>query len=84
MEDYHLARSLLQGAKTRATNAGVFQPHIDRIDRWNTEGEELIDGPMRVNYSDRKQMLEAFPRFSRALKLSTTRKAFGDRSPLSA
>ena len=82
MEDYHLARSLRRGANTRATNAGVSQPHIDWIYRWNTEGEELIDGPMRVIYSDRKQMLEAFLRFSRAL--SMTQKAFGDRSPLSA
>jgi hypothetical protein len=67
MEDYHLARSLRRGATTRATNAGVSQPDIDWIDRWNTEGEELIDGPMRVIYSDRKQMLETFLRFSRAL-----------------
>jgi hypothetical protein len=67
MEDYHLARSLRRGATTRATNAGVSQPDIDWINRWNTAGEELIDGPMRVIYSDRKQMLETFLRFSRAL-----------------
>jgi hypothetical protein len=67
MEDYHLARSLRRGATTRATNAGVSQPDIDWINRWNTEGEELIDGPMRVIYSDRKQMLETFLRFSQAL-----------------
>jgi hypothetical protein len=52
MEDYHLARSLRRGATTRATNAGISQPDIDWINRWNTEGEELIDGPMRVIYSD--------------------------------
>ena len=67
MEDFHLARSLRRGATTRATNAGVSQPDIDWINRWNTEGEELIDGPIRVIYSDRKQMLETFLRFSRAL-----------------
>ena len=67
MEDYHLARSLRLGATTRATNAGVSQPDIDWINRWNTEGEEIIDGPMRVIYSDRKQMLETFLRFSQAL-----------------
>jgi hypothetical protein len=67
MEDYHLARSLRRGATTRATNAGVSQPDIDWINRWNTEGEEMIDGPMRVIYSDRKQMLETFLRFSQAL-----------------
>ena len=66
MEDYHLARSLRRGATTRATNAGVSQPDIDWINRWNTEGEEMIDGPMRVIYSDRKQMLETFLRFSQA------------------
>jgi hypothetical protein len=67
MEDYHLARSLRRGATTRATNAGVSQADIDWINRWNTEGEEMIDGPMRVIYSDRKQMLETFLRFSQAL-----------------
>jgi hypothetical protein len=67
MEDYHLARSLWQGATTRATNTGISQPDIDWINRWNTEGEELIDGPMRVIYSDRKQMLETFLHFSKVL-----------------
>jgi hypothetical protein len=67
MEDYHLARSLRHGATTRATNTGVSQPDIDWINRWNTEGEELIDGPMRVIYSDQKQMLETFLRFSKVL-----------------
>jgi hypothetical protein len=67
MEDYHLARSLHRGATTRATNAGVSQPDIDWINRWNTEGKELINGPMRVIYSDRKQMLETFFRFLQAL-----------------
>ena len=67
MEDYHLARSLRRGATTRATNAGVLQPDIDWINRWNTEGKELIDGPMRVIYSDWKQMLETFHCFSQAL-----------------
>jgi hypothetical protein len=67
MEDYHLARSLRRGATTRATNAGVSQSDIDWINRWNTEGEELIKGLMRVIYSDRKQMLEAFLCFSQVL-----------------
>ena len=67
MEDYHLARSLRRGATTRATNVGVSQPDIDWISRWNTVGEELIDGPIRVIDFDRKQMLETFLRFSRAL-----------------
>jgi hypothetical protein len=64
MEVYHLARSLHWGATTRATNAGMSQSDIDRINRWNKAGEELIDRPMRVIYSDRKQMLETFLCFS--------------------
>jgi hypothetical protein len=68
MEDYHLARSLRWEATTGATpNAGVSQPDIDWINRWNTAGEELIDGPIRVICSDLKQMLETFLRFSQAL-----------------
>jgi hypothetical protein len=67
LEDYHLARSLRRGATTRATNAGVAQQDIDWVNRWNTQGEELIAGPMRVIYSDRKQLLETFLRFSQAL-----------------
>jgi hypothetical protein len=67
IEDYHLARSLRRGATTRATNAGVSQPDIDWINRWSTEGKELIDGSMRVIYSGRKQMLETFLHFSKAL-----------------
>jgi hypothetical protein len=67
MKDYHITRSLRRGATTRAMNAGILQPDIDWINRWNTEGEELIDGPMRVIYSDQKQILETFLRFSKVL-----------------
>jgi hypothetical protein len=68
MEDYHLARSLRRGAtSTRVMNAAVSQRDIDLINRWNTEGEELINGLMRVIYSDWKQMLETFLCFLQAL-----------------
>jgi hypothetical protein len=60
MEDYHLARSLRCSATTQATNAGGSQFDIGWINRRNTEGKELINGPMRVIYSNRKQILETF------------------------
>ena len=67
LEDYGLARSLRRGATTRATNAKVSQPDIDWVNRWSTGGDEISDGPMRVIYSDRKQLLDTFLRFSLAL-----------------
>ena len=66
-EDYGLPRSFRRGATTRAQNAGVQPADIDWINRWNTGGEEFAGGPMRVQYSDRKQLLEVFLRFSRSL-----------------
>lgn len=67
MKDCHLARSLRRGATTRATNAGVSGSDIDWVNRWNTGGEELSSGPMRVTYADRRQLLETYLRFSLAL-----------------
>lgn len=67
LNDYGLARSARRGATTRATNAGVSKPDIDWINRWNTGGAELIDGPMAVIYSDQKQMVQTFLRFSLSL-----------------
>ena len=66
-EDFGLPRSFRRGATTRAQNAGVKPSDIDWINRWNTGGEEFAGGPMRVQYSDRKQLLQAFLRFSQAL-----------------
>ena len=66
-EDYQLARSLRRGATTRATEAGVSQPDIDWMNRWNTGGAEIINGPMHVIYSERKQLLKTYLRFSAAL-----------------
>ena len=65
--DFGLARSFRRGATTRAQNAGVPAADIDWINRWNTGGEEFAQGPMRVQYSDHKQLLNLFLRFSRAL-----------------
>lgn len=67
LSDFHLARSFRRGATTRATNAGVSGTDIDWINRWNTGGSETISGPMRVVYTDRKQLLKTFLRFSSAL-----------------
>ena len=64
LEDYGLARSCRRGATTRATNAGVSQPDIDWINRWNTGEQEVIRGPMAVIYAEQKEMLETFLRFS--------------------
>ena len=66
-EDFGLPRSFRRGATTRAQNAGVSASDIDWINRWNTGGEEFAEGPMRVQYSDHKQLLNLFLRFSRAL-----------------
>jgi len=67
LDDYQLARSLRRGATTRATEAGVSQPDIDWMNRWNTEGSEIINGPMHVVYAERKLLLATYLRFSRAL-----------------
>ena len=67
IEDYGLARSLRRGATTRATNAGLDKDDIDWMNRWNTGGEEVVSGPMRVVYAERRQLLTTYLRFSKAL-----------------
>ena len=67
LEDFGLARSFRRGATTRATNAKVDERDIDWINRWNTGGEEVSTGPMRVLYAERRLLLETFLRFSLAL-----------------
>jgi hypothetical protein len=66
-EDFHLARSFRRGATTRATAAGVSSEDIDYINRWNIGSDASISGPMRVLYSDKRQLIHAFLRFSLAL-----------------
>jgi len=67
LEDYQLAHSLRRGATMQATNAKVLGPDIDWINCWNTGGLEVVTDPMRVIYSDQKQILETFLCFSLAL-----------------
>jgi len=67
LEDYQLARSLRRGATSRATEAGVSQTDIDWQNRWNTDGAELVHGPMHVVYAERKLLLSTYLRFSQAL-----------------
>ena len=66
-EDFHLARSFRRGATTRATAAGVSAEDIDYINRWNIGSDASVSGPMRVLYSDKRQLINAFLRFSLAL-----------------
>jgi hypothetical protein len=66
-EDFHLARSFRRGATTRATAAGVSAEDIDYINRWNIGSDASVSGPMRVLYSDKRQLIDAFLRFSLAL-----------------
>lgn len=62
-EDFHLARSFRRGATTRATAAGVSAEDIDYINRWNIGSDASASGPMRVLYSDKRQLINAFLRF---------------------
>jgi hypothetical protein len=66
-EDYAPARSGRRGGTSRATNVGVSASDIDWVNRWNTGGEEIVSGPMRVIYAERKHLLDTFLRFSKPL-----------------
>ena len=67
IEEYHLARSFRRGATTRAQNAGVSGSDIDWINRWGKGDAHVVKGPMRVVYSERRQLLPSYLRFSKAL-----------------
>jgi hypothetical protein len=67
IKEYHLAKSFRRGATTHAQNQGVSQPDINWINRWGTGKEQVVTGPMLVVYSEKKQMIRTFLRFSRAL-----------------
>ncbi len=67
LNNYGLPRSARRGATTRATNTKVPQPDIDWINQWNTGGDEIVDGPMHIIYSEQKQMLETFLHFLASL-----------------
>jgi len=64
LEDFGLARSARRGASTRAKEAGVDKDDIDWMNRWNIGEDDVVRGPMRVQYAERKQMLQTFLRFS--------------------
>jgi hypothetical protein len=67
LDAYGLARSLRRGATTRAQAAQVPQDVIDWVNRWNIGEDDVVHGPMRVVYLERKQMMETFLAFSLAL-----------------
>jgi hypothetical protein len=67
LDAYGLARSLRRGATTRAQAAQVPQDIIDWVNRWNIGEDDVVHRPMRVVYSERKQMMEIFLAFSLAL-----------------
>jgi hypothetical protein len=67
LDAYGLARSLRRGATTRAQLAQVPQYVIDWVNHWNIGEDDVVHGPMRVVYSERKQMMETFLAFSLAL-----------------
>lgn len=67
LEAFGMARSARRGATTRAQAANVSQDIIDWMNRWNIGENDVVHGPMRVVYSERKQMLVKFLEFSLAL-----------------
>ena len=65
--DYGLARSFRRSAMTHAQNQGVSATDIDWIMRWNDESGGQAGGPMRKVYTEMRQTMETFLRFSQAL-----------------
>lgn len=69
-EEFGLARSFRRGSNTHARNQGVDPTIIDWINRWNTgEGQSnlVATGSMQQLYSDARQMLSTFLRYSEPL-----------------
>jgi hypothetical protein len=64
IKDYGLSRSERHGATTRAQAVKVPQDVIDWVNRWNIGEEDVVHGPVRVVYLERKQMMETFLAFS--------------------
>jgi hypothetical protein len=67
LQDFGLARSERRGATTRSQIAKLPKDIIDWVNRWNIGEGDVVHGPMRVVYSERKQMMETFLEFSLAL-----------------
>jgi hypothetical protein len=70
-ESFGLARMFRRGATTRAQNQKVSESDIDWINRWGRQASgdptPYFQGNMRVHYSDQRQMVQTFLRFSLAL-----------------
>ena len=64
---YAISRSFRRGATTRAQVAGVPSDVVDWVNRWGTGQELVVKGPMRVVYTERRQMVDRFLSFSREL-----------------
>jgi hypothetical protein len=63
-EYFGLSRSERRGATTRAHAVKVRQDVIDWVNRWNMGEDDVVQGPMRVVYSERNQMMDMFLQFS--------------------
>jgi hypothetical protein len=63
-EDFGLSRYERRGATTRAQAVKVPHDVLDWVNRWNIGEEDEVQGPMRVIYLERKQMMEMFLHFS--------------------
>ena len=60
---YGLSISESSGATKISQAAKVPEDVINWTKRWNIEEEDMVHGPMRVVYSERKQMLDNFLAF---------------------
>jgi hypothetical protein len=67
LENFGLARSERRGATARAQIAKVPKDIIDWVNRWNIGEGDVVHGPMRIVYSERKQMMETFLELSLTL-----------------
>jgi hypothetical protein len=63
-EDFGLSQSERRGVTTRAQAVKVPQDVIDWVNRWNIGEDDIVQGPMRVVYSERKQMMVTFLQFA--------------------
>ena len=67
LEALGMASSARQGDTTRAQVTNVPQDIIDWINRWNVGENDVVNSPMRVVCSERKQMLNKKSEYSLAL-----------------
>ena len=60
LEGFGLARSERRGATTREKISKMPKYIIDWVNRWNIGEGDVVHGPIRVVYSERKLMTEIF------------------------